>query len=89
MCARTPIVGFNAGGINDMVCDGSTGLLASPAEGIAGLTRLMLTLGRDRDARETLGAEAQRSSFRYHIPTATLRLLEVYDQATREAHSRP
>ncbi|MBM3499101.1 MAG: glycosyltransferase family 4 protein [Armatimonadetes bacterium] len=78
MCARTPIVGFNAGGINDMVCDGSTGLLADPAEGPKGLARLMLGLGRDPTMRQTLALEAQRYSFRYHIPHATHRLLEVY-----------
>ena len=83
MCARTPIIGFNAGGINDMVCDGSTGLLADPAEGPDGLTRLMLTLGRDRTTREALAAGAHQSSLRYHIPRATHRLLEVYHQALR------
>ena len=85
MCARTPVVGFNAGGINDMVCDGSTGLLASLDEGADGLTRRMLALGRDERTRATLAAEAHRASLRFHIPVATQRLLEVYDQAATEA----
>ncbi len=89
MCARTPVVGFSAGGINDMVCDGATGLLADPAEGPAGLARLMLVLGRDRAIRESLAAEARQYSFRYHIPVATARLLEVYEQAARESRTRP
>jgi len=83
MCARTPVVGFNAGGINDMLADGSAGLLADPSEGAAGLTRLMLTLGRDRATRDKLAAQAHDDSLRYHIPTATRRLVEVYEQALR------
>jgi glycosyltransferase involved in cell wall biosynthesis len=85
MCARTPVVGFNAGGINDMVCDGSTGLLADPQEGPEGLSRLMLRLGRDATLRERLANEANEASLRYHIPVATRRLLQVYRQAQRAA----
>jgi 1,2-diacylglycerol 3-alpha-glucosyltransferase len=89
MCARTPVVGFNAGGINDMVADGSTGLLAPVEEGTEGLARRMLVLGRDEKTRTALAAEAHRASLRYHIPVATRRLLEVYDQAIAAARSRP
>ncbi|MBM3475060.1 MAG: glycosyltransferase family 4 protein [Armatimonadetes bacterium] len=89
MCAWTPVVGFNAGGINDMVADGSTGLLASVEEGVEGLARRMLRLGRDGEFRAALAAEAHRTSLRYHIPVATQRLLEVYDQAVTAARSRP
>jgi glycosyltransferase involved in cell wall biosynthesis len=89
MCARTPIVGFDAGGVKDMVSEGSTGLLASVTEGCEGLARRMLALGRDEKIRATLAAEAHRASLRYHIPVATRRLLEVYDQAIAAARSRP
>jgi glycosyltransferase involved in cell wall biosynthesis len=85
MCARTPVVGFDAGGINDMVQDGLAGLLADPTEGAGGLARRMLALGRDPQMRASLAAAAHDASLRYHIPRATRRLLEVYAQAQREA----
>ena len=81
MAARTPIAGVDAGGINDMVRHGETGLLSAPAEGLEGLARVMLELGRDPERRASLAAAAQRASMKYHIPQATECLLEVYRQA--------
>jgi 1,2-diacylglycerol 3-alpha-glucosyltransferase len=86
MCARTPVIGFNSGGINDMVTHAETGLLVPPAEGVDGLAQAMLDLGRDPAIRARLASAAHEASLRYHIPFATTRLLEVYDHAVREAH---
>lgn len=88
MYARTPIVAMDAGGINDMVRHGSTGLLVPPNEGCEGLCRAMIALGRDTALRTRLGAQAHEDSLRYHIPVATQRLIEVYEQAQREASKR-
>lgn len=87
MAARTPIAGIDAGGINDMVRDGETGLLAAPAKGAAGLAMVMLELGRNADRRSRMARAAQQASLRYHIPRATDRLLEVYAIAS-ERHGR-
>jgi len=81
MAAHTPVVGFDAGGVNDMVQHGETGLLVPPDEGLDGLARAMLQLGRDEHTRTRLATAAQAASRRYHLPVATRRLLEVYEQA--------
>ncbi|MGQ9732074.1 MAG: glycosyltransferase [Candidatus Zipacnadales bacterium] len=81
MAAGNPIVGFEAGGISDMVRHGETCWLASPKEGQAGLARAMLELGRDRALRERLAQAARLASRCYDIPVATERLLRMYEQA--------
>jgi len=81
MAAQTPIAGPDAGGINDMVEHGVTGLLAPPASGAEGLARVMLELGADADLRGRLGEAAQKASRQYDIPNATGRLIRVYEQA--------
>jgi 1,2-diacylglycerol 3-alpha-glucosyltransferase len=87
MAAGAPIAGVDAHGINDMVEHGQTGLLAPAEEGIEGLARVMLELGRDADERRRMGAAARQASRRYHIPEATERLLQVYAMA-RQAKAR-
>lgn len=81
MAARTPIAGIDAGGINDMVTHGETGLLTPAAEGADGLARVMLELGTDAERRSRMAEAARQASLRYHIPRATDRLLEVYAMA--------
>jgi 1,2-diacylglycerol 3-alpha-glucosyltransferase len=83
MAARTPIAGIDAGGINDMVKHGETGLLAAAAEGADGLARVMLELGRNPHRRSQMARAAQQASLGYHIPRATARLLEVYATALK------
>jgi glycosyltransferase involved in cell wall biosynthesis len=86
LCARAPIVAFDAGGINDMVADGETGLLAPVDEGPQGLARRMVRLGTDPALRQQLAEAGSVACRRYHIPAATERLLEVYELALREGH---
>lgn len=81
MAARTPVAGIDAGGINDMVQHGETGLLAPEGEGVEGLARVMLELGRNETKRSEMAMAAQEASRRYDIPHATGRLLEVYRTA--------
>ncbi len=81
MAAGAPIAGIDAGGINDMVQDGQTGRLAPAEEGIEGLARVMLELGRDASKRSRMAEAAREASRRYHIPKATERLLQVYAMA--------
>ena len=81
MAAWTPIAGIDAGGINDMVKHGETGLLSPPTEGMRGLASVMLELGRDAGKRRRMAEAAQRASQRYDIPLATVRLLDVYRRA--------
>ncbi len=87
MAAQTPIIGVDAGGINDMVTHGETGLLTPVSGGIAALTRAMLDLGGDRGKRLAMGRAAQAASAQYDIPNATSRLVEVYHLAA-ELHAR-
>jgi 1,2-diacylglycerol 3-alpha-glucosyltransferase len=87
MAARTPIAGIDAGGINDMVEDGVTGLLSPPDEGVEGLARVMLELGRNEALRARMAEAAREASRRYDIPQATGKLIEVYEAAL-ERHGR-
>jgi len=81
MAARTPVAGIDAGGINDMVKHGETGLLSPTNEGVEGLAGAMLELGRDAGKRQRMAEAAQRVSHRYDIPLATARLVDVYRRA--------
>ena len=56
-----PIVGAAAGGIPDVVSDGTNGLLVEP-ESIPALTDAMLRLARDRELLEQLAANARASA---------------------------
>jgi glycosyltransferase involved in cell wall biosynthesis len=76
-CAR-PVVGFNVGGIPDMVRDGETGLLVERGDAV-GLAKALDQLLQDREMREQMGANARKlvlSQFSFEKNAASY--LELY-----------
>lgn len=59
MACGTPVVGFDVGGIPDMVRPGETGLLALP-EDVSSLKRAIETLLDDDELRATMSRECRR-----------------------------
>jgi glycosyltransferase involved in cell wall biosynthesis len=65
MACGTPVVGFDAGGIPEMVKPGETGLLASCGD-VAGLREAVLALLADGEARARMGASCRDRVVREH-----------------------
>jgi len=57
MCAGIPVVGFDVGGIPEIV--GSNSMLAPPGD-VAGMAKIVVDLLNDRERRLRIGAENQR-----------------------------
>jgi len=80
MSCGTPVAGFAAGGIPEMVTNGRNGLLAEPGD-IAGLcTALRAILSRD-DMREAMSRDCRETVLKNYTPELQARrYLDIYQQ---------
>lgn len=79
MACGTPVVGFDVGGIPDMVRPGETGLLA-PAGDVAALRAAIETVLADETLRERISLEARRVALEeYTAELQTERLVTLYN----------
>ncbi len=78
MAAGLPVIAVRTSGIQEMVVDGTTGMLIEPGD-IAGLEAALDLLIDDRDRRRSLGA-AGRHRFEHHYDArrATAALVDIF-----------
>lgn len=80
MACGTPVVGFDVGGVPDMVRPGETGLLAPP-EDVDALRGAIATLLDDDDLRARLGAECRRVAVEaYRLELQAERYKALYEE---------
>ncbi len=78
MACGTPVVGFDAGGIPEMVRPGVTGLLARCGD-VAGLREAVLALLSDDELRARMGASCRELAAREHgLEVQARRYAELY-----------
>jgi glycosyltransferase involved in cell wall biosynthesis len=88
MACGTPVVGFAAGGIPDMVRPGQTGLLA-PVGDTAALRSAIQTLLQDEEGRIRMGRAARAlAEAEYASPVQAARYLALYRKLLGEADER-
>jgi glycosyltransferase involved in cell wall biosynthesis len=89
MACATPVVGFNVGGVPDMVRPGITGLLA-PAADVAGLRGAVLEILRSPERRAEMAGNCRRIVMdEYRLEDQIRRYAEVYETALRQAAQQP
>jgi glycosyltransferase involved in cell wall biosynthesis len=82
MSCGTPVVGFDVGGIPDMVKEGETGFLA-PASSIPGLAAAFMAAFSDRDRLRDCGARARARVEAFHAPQVQAKAyLSLYEKLT-------
>jgi glycosyltransferase involved in cell wall biosynthesis len=78
MACGTPVIGFDIGGIPDMVKHGITGILTEP-ENVAGLREGILELLRHPDKRAAMAAACRQSVLEeYTLETQARRYQQLY-----------
>jgi glycosyltransferase involved in cell wall biosynthesis len=81
MACGTPVVGFNIGGIPDIVRPGITGMLA-PGEDAIGLRAAMIDLLRSRERQATMAAACRRVIIQeFTLELQARRYAELYETA--------
>jgi glycosyltransferase involved in cell wall biosynthesis len=78
MAAGLACVAASVGGIPELITDRQNGLLFS-REDVKGLAQALLEVIRDKQMRESIGANARASSRRFSLEAATNRVIEIYD----------
>jgi glycosyltransferase involved in cell wall biosynthesis len=79
MSCGTPVVGFDVGGLPDMIRPGQTGLLAPP-EDIVALSNAIATLLKDNALRSRLSAECRRITIEeYALTIQARRYRTIYE----------
>jgi glycosyltransferase involved in cell wall biosynthesis len=87
MACGTPVVGFDVGGIPEMVRPGITGLLA-PVQDVASLCRAIADLLQCSDTRVAMGAACRRIVMKeYRRETQVRRYIELYEGSLRHTSS--
>ena len=87
MACGTPVVGFDTGGIPDMVRPGITGLLA-PVEDVTSLCRAIADLLQCSDTRMAMGAACRRIVLKeYRRDTQIRRYIELYEGSLPQTSS--
>lgn len=89
MACGTPVVGFDAGGIGEMVRDGETGCLV-PTEDVQALAAALLATRRDPVWRTAMAARCRETVLaRYTLVLQARRYLQLYHQliAARRGHA--
>lgn len=66
---RTPVVGFDSGGVADIIVDGETGLLVPPGD-VAALARALDRLLADAELQHALGAAGRAAALDVYSPDA-------------------
>jgi glycosyltransferase involved in cell wall biosynthesis len=59
MACETPVVAYAAGGLNDIVVSGETGLLEPEIGNVSGLTRMLQWMHSHPSERQTMGRAAR------------------------------
>jgi glycosyltransferase involved in cell wall biosynthesis len=81
MACGTPVVGFDVGGVPEMVRPGITGMLARPADAKA-LRTAIADLLRCAERRAAMGAACRRTVMEeYRLETQSQRYVELYQSA--------
>jgi glycosyltransferase involved in cell wall biosynthesis len=89
MACGTPVVGFDVGGVPDMVRPGITGLLA-PAQDVAGLREAILEMCRSPERRAQMAANCRRIVMdEYRLEDQMRRYAQVYETALERLAPRP
>jgi glycosyltransferase involved in cell wall biosynthesis len=87
MACGTPVVGFEVGGIPDMVRPGITGLL-TPAEDVTGLRAAIIELLRCQERRAAMAAACRRTVLdEYTREIQVQRYVELYSAALEDVYS--
>ena len=85
LACGTPVVGFNTGGIPDMVRPGVTGLLV-PTGNIGGLREAIAELLRDSDARAEMSINCRRIAVEeYALEVQARRYVDLYEKMLTES----
>ncbi len=80
MACGTPVIGFNIGGIPDMVIDGQTGLIAKPENSDDLALRIMEALNNDR-LREEMGEKARNAVLsKYSLEIQAESYIQIYKE---------
>lgn len=87
MASGLPVVSTGVGGVSDLVQSGKEGLIVRPRD-IQGLSDAMVSLLRNREARESLGmAAAQRARENFDMSTMVQAYEEVYENLLGDSHN--
>jgi len=85
MSCGTPVVGFDVGGIPDMVKEGETGFLAS-AGNVPALCLAFMTAFADRDRLKACGVRARARVEQFHSPQVQARsYVALYERLIEDA----
>jgi glycosyltransferase involved in cell wall biosynthesis len=88
MACGAPVVGFNVGGVPDMVRPGLTGLLAPP-EDVAGLRNAILEILRSPEKQAEMAANCRRIVMdEYRLEDQIRRYTQVYETALKQLAPR-
>jgi glycosyltransferase involved in cell wall biosynthesis len=80
MACGTPVVGFDVGGIPDMVRHGETGLLAPPGD-VSALREAIELILSDDELRQNMGKEGRRVAVdEFTVELQAARLLKLYER---------
>lgn len=83
MACGTPVVGFDVGGIRDMVCQGDTGLLESPGD-VNGLRSAIIHLLNDLSKCRSMGQRARQIALaEYPLVLQAQRYSDLYKDLVR------
>lgn len=80
MASGVPVVGARAGGLPDVIEDGSNGLMFTPGD-LGDLTEKLETLLFDEAARSRMGAQGREDMLKHGWRAATESLVEQYEKA--------
>jgi glycosyltransferase involved in cell wall biosynthesis len=88
MAAGLPIVATSAGGTQELIEHGCSGLLVTPGD-VAGIAESIISLVADRERASTLACEARaRASVSYSIGATVRRTEALYEELLREKFGR-
>ncbi|MCK6555427.1 glycosyltransferase [Candidatus Binatia bacterium] len=83
MLLGKPVVATAAGGVPELIADGTTGFLTPPGEPAA-LAERLIPLLRDADLRSRVGIEARRwARERFNLPRHVAETCAIYEQLTK------
>lgn len=88
MSCGTPVVGFDVGGLPDMVKEGETGFLA-PAGNVAALGAAFMAAFSDRDRLKACGERARARVVEFHAPHVQARsYVALYEKLIEDTRRR-